>query len=232
VAFYQQLGTTCGNDPRAPLFSTILTDVNDGYANYNALDVNLSHRFSRRGQMLLSYTWSHTLDNVDPDIPGQNPNDPNFTGAQEYANAIFDQRHRFVLSGTYFAPLKINVGGVVTLASGLPFNIVTGNNNFGDPGATADRPVLNGVVLGRNAGRGAPIYEVSPYLERPFALGTERVRVNVRAEAFNIFNHASFVGYNGVAANVIQSLPAAVPLTGIANQLPARSFQFSARLQF
>jgi hypothetical protein len=87
-------------------------------------------------------------------------------------------------------------------------------------------------VLGRNAGRGESIYEVSPFVERPFALGTERVRLNLRAEAFNLFNHANFVGYNGVAGNVIQTLPAVVPLTGIANQLPARSFQFSARLQF
>ncbi len=45
-------------------------------------------------------------DNVDPDVPGQNPNDPNFTGRIEYGNAIFDQRHRFVLSGVYVLPWK------------------------------------------------------------------------------------------------------------------------------
>ena len=49
--------------------------------------------------MMASYTWSHTIDNVDPDLPSQNPNDPNFTGKIENANAIFDQRHRLVLSG-------------------------------------------------------------------------------------------------------------------------------------
>ena len=70
--------------------------------------------------MLASYTWSHAIDNVDPDIPSQNPNDPNFPGWAEVGNAIFDQRHRFVLSGTYIAPLKIRIGGIATLATGLP----------------------------------------------------------------------------------------------------------------
>jgi hypothetical protein len=182
--------------------------------------------------MLLSYTWSHTLDNVDPDVPGQNPNDPNLTGQQEYANAIFDQRHRVVLSGAYFAPFKINLGGVVTLATGLPYNIVTGQNNTGNPGAVTERPLLNGALLGRNAGRGLPIYEVSPFVERAFPLGTERVRVNLRAEAFNVFNHPNFVGYVGTAAPFLTAMPAVTPATGIANQLPARSFQFQARLQF
>jgi hypothetical protein len=232
------VGTTaCGGTAAAPLFSTVLTDVNNGYASYNALQLNLNHRFSRRGEMLLSYTWSHTLDNVDPDVPGQNPNDPNFTGREEYGNAIYDQRHRVVMSGTYFAPFKFNVGGVVTLATGLPFNIVTGNNNSGDPGATADRPVINGAVVGRNTGRGLPIYEVSPFVERALALGTERVQLKLRAEAFNVFNHANFVGYNNVFGNNDLN-PATIsksfgqPNTGIANQLPARSFQFTARLQF
>jgi hypothetical protein len=223
----------CGGTAPTPLFSTVLTDVNNGYANYNAFDLNLSHRFSRRGQMLLSYTWSHTLDNVDPDVPGQNPNDPNFTGHEEYGNAIYDQRHRVVMSGTYFAPFKINVGGVVTLATGLPFNPTTGVTNSGDPGATTDRPVINGVVVGRNSGRGLPIYEVSPFVERAFPLGTERVRLNLRAEAFNIFNHANFVGYNSVFGNTpIPNANFGTPATGISNQLPARSFQFHARLQF
>ena len=87
--------TSAATNPQPP-YSVIQSDVNDGYAYYDALDVNLSHRFSRRLSMLVSYTWSHALDNVDPDIPGQNPNDPNFTGRMENANAIFDQRHRFV----------------------------------------------------------------------------------------------------------------------------------------
>ena len=58
----------------------------------------------------------------------------------------------------------------MTLASGLPFNYTTGTTNSGDTGATTDRPVINGVVVGRNTGRGRPIYDVSPFIERSFAI--------------------------------------------------------------
>jgi len=242
IAFYAQAGTAC-NPAKAttpqPAFSTVLTDVNDGFANYNALDVNLTHRLNSRSVMLLSYTWSHALDNVDPDVPGQNPNDPNFAGAPEYGNAIFDERHRLVLSGFYAGPLKITLGGVATAGSGFPFNFTTGANNFGDAGATADRPVINGAVVGRNTGRGNWMFDVSPFVERPFRI-TERVALQLRAEAFNVLNHPNFVGYSGAFGNGAQPVPVCrcagggfgEPLTGITNQLPARSLQFQARLTF
>jgi Carboxypeptidase regulatory-like domain/TonB dependent receptor len=235
IWWYQQNGMTCSTtaatNPQPP-YAVIQSDVNDGYAYYDALDVNLSHRFSRKLSMLASYTWSHAIDNVDPDIPSQNPNDPNFTGKVENGNAIFDQRHRFVLSGLYVLPGKIEFGGVATLASGLPYNYTTGVTNSGDTGATTDRPVINGVVVGRNAGRGRPIYDVAPFLERPFAI-SERMRLIVRAEAFNVFNHANFVGYSGTYGNgATAGTGFGTPLAGITNQLPARSLQFSAKLTF
>jgi hypothetical protein len=183
--------------------------------------------------MLASYTWSHAIDNVDPDIPSQNPNDPNSPGKVENASAIFDQRQRFVLSGLYTLPFHINFGGVGTLGSGLPYNYTTGVTNSGDTGATTDRPVINGVVIGRNAGHGRPIYDVSPFLERAFALGTERVHLTLRAEAFNVFNHANFVGYSGTYGNgATAGTGFGQPLVGITNQLPARSMQFSGRVTF
>jgi hypothetical protein len=232
--WYTQHGAVCDSRTLTPPpYNVILSDVNNGYAYYHALDVNLSHHFSQRLLLLASYTWSHAIDNVDPDVPGQNPNDPNFIGKIENGNAIFDQRHRFVLSGVVLLPLKINFGGIATLASGLPFNFVTGLNNSGDPGATTDRPVIDGVVVGRNTGRGRAIYELSPFLERPFALGSERLRLVVRAEAFNVFNHANFVGYSGTYGNGAAPGPGfGQPLVGITNQLPARSMQFSVKLGF
>ncbi len=235
IAWYAQNNLTCNTttatNPQPP-YALIQSDSNGGYAYYDALDVNLTHRFGHRLSMLASYTWSHAIDNVDPDIPGQNPNDANFTGKVENANAIYDQRHRFVLSGGYNLPFKISVGGILTLASGLPYNIVTGTVNSGDTGATTDRPVINGVVIGRNAGRGNSIYDFSPFIEKAFAFG-ERLRINARAESFNVLNHANFVGYSGTYGN--GSTPAAgfgAPLVGITNQLPARSLQFSLKVSF
>jgi carboxypeptidase family protein len=234
VAFYAAAGRTCNPaaaNPPQPAFGVITTDVNNGFVTYNALNVNLSHSFTRRFAMLASYVYSHSIDNVDPDAPGGNPNDPNFTGAQEKGNAIFDQRHRFVLSGTFHAPFGINVGGITTLASGLPFNLVTGSNNSGDTGATTDRPVINGAVVGRNTGRGRAICEFSPFLEKTFPL-RENLRARLRAEAFNVLNHPNFVGYSGTFGNGAAPATLGSPLTGITNQLPARSLQFSFRLSY
>jgi hypothetical protein len=236
IAWYQQHSMTCtpgaATNPEPP-YSVIQTDVNDGYANYNALDVNVTHNFSHGFSMLASYTWSHTLDNVDPDTTSQNPNDTNFTGHQEYGNAIYDQRNRFVLSGIYVAPLKVHMGGVGTFASGLPYNYVTGVTNSGDTGATTDRPVINGTVVGRNTGLGGPIYSVDPFVARTFPVYHERVSLDLRAESFNVLNHANFVGYSGTYGNGATPGPGfGAPLAGITNQLPARSLQFSAKVSF
>ncbi|MBZ5723937.1 MAG: hypothetical protein LAP87_02965 [Acidobacteriia bacterium] len=99
------------------------------------------------------------------------------------------------------------MGAVAMPASGLPNNFTTGTTNGGNNGATTDRPAINGVVVGRNAGRGNAIYEISPFLERPFALGSERVHLVRRAESFNVFNHASFVRYSGASATAPQRVP-------------------------
>ncbi|MFZ0638982.1 MAG: carboxypeptidase regulatory-like domain-containing protein [Candidatus Acidiferrales bacterium] len=213
-----------------PAYSVIQSDVNDGFAFYDALDVDVSRRFSNGFEMLASYTWSHAIDNVDPDLPSQNPNDPNFTGNQEKGDAIYNQANRLVLSGVYTAPFKIRVGGVGTFGSGLPYNLVTGTTNSGDTGATTDRAVINGVVVGRNIGHGTPIYSVDPFVERPFIFA-ERYELNLRAEAFNVFNHPNFVGFNGTWGNGATAV-VGQPLAGITNQLPARELQFSVKFSF
>jgi hypothetical protein len=175
--------------------------------------------------------WSHTLDNVDPDSTSQNPNDPNQTGQAEYGNALYDQRNRLVLSGFYTVPLKVRIGGIATLAGGLPYNLVTGTTNSGDTGATTDRPVINGVVVGRDTGRGKPVYYVDPFVERDFAI-FERVHLDLRAEAFNVLNHANFVSFNGTYGNAAAPATLGTPNTGITAQLPARELQFSAKVSF
>jgi hypothetical protein len=235
IWWYQQNNLTCNpnaaTNPQPP-YAEIQADVNDGYLYYDALDVNLSHSFSQNLSMRLSYTWSHAIDNVDPDTTSQNPNDPLMTGKVENGNAIFDQRQRLVLSGVYILPGKVHFGGIGTFGSGLPFNYATGASNSGD-GATTDRPVINGVVVGRDTGHGMPIYDVAPYLERSFALGSERFHLLLRAEAFNVFNHANFVGYSGTWGNgATAGAGFGNPLVGITNQLPARSLQFMGKLTF
>jgi hypothetical protein len=236
IAWYAQHGGTCDpikNAGPTPPYSVIQSDVNGGMAWYDALDVNMSHHAHNGSALLASYTWSHTLDTVDPDTTSQNPNDPRVTGEAEMGNAIFDQRNRLVLSGVYAAPFGFTAGGVATLAGGLPYNYTTGVTNSGDTGATTDRPVINGVVVGRDTGRGTAIYSVDPFIGKRIALGTERLHANLRAEAFNALNHRNVVGFSGTYGNGATP-PAAfgTPLAGIINQLPARELQFSAQIEF
>ena len=83
-----------------------------------------------------------------------------------------------------------------------------------------------------NAGRGRPVYDFSPFVEKDFHFG-ERVRVRGRVESFNVFNHANFVGFSGTYGNGVAPGPGfGQPLTGITNQLLARSLQFSLRLMY
>jgi hypothetical protein len=239
IYFFQQRGTVCPttnltSSTVLPPYSVIQSDVNDGFLHYDALDVNLRHVFSNGFETLVSYTWSHTLDNVDPDATSQNPNDPLQTGLAEYGNALYDQRNRLVLSGLYVAPWNIHIGGVATLAGGLPYNLTTGATNSGDTGATTDRPVINGVVVGRNTGRGTPVYDVDPFISRAFPIFHERLKLDLRVEAFNALNHANFVTFNGVYGNTNTVAPASlgVPSYGVTAQLPARSLQFSGKFTF
>jgi hypothetical protein len=241
-AWYSQQGLTCDTSSKqgtassvaTPPYSVIQTDVNDGYLHYDALDLNVSHTFSSGFQMLASYTWSHTLDNVDPDTTSQNPNDPNFTQHTEYAPAIYDQRQRVVLSGEYLAPrILVRMGGVGSFASGLPYNIVTGTTNSGDTGGTTDRPVVNGAVIGRDAGRGKGLYSVDPFLGRAFPLAHERVQLDLRAEAFNVLYHANFTNYSGTYGNgTTPGVGFGAPLPGATSQLNPREMQFSAQVSF
>lgn len=218
--------------PVAGGFRQISATINDGNAWYDGLQVNLNKRFGNRFSMLLSYTYSHALDTAEPDVPSENPNDQTQLGSSfEKAPATLDQRNRAALSGWWQMPQGMVLGGLATLASGVPFNITTGVDNNGD-GINADRPVINGAVIGRNAGRGTPIYNFSTFFEKSLRF-SERFQLSLRAEAFNVLNHSNIYGRNGVFGNgPLPSPTFGMALGGLANVDPGREFQFSARFRF
>lgn len=214
-------------------FRRILVTVNEGSSIYHGMQANLNRRFGNRFSLLASYTYSHTINEVEPDAPGGDPNDVNQRGRFERADSLLDQRHRAAISGWYQLPQHFVVGGLTTLASGRPFNLTTGADNNGD-GANSDRPVINGSIVGRNAGRTTPVYDVSMFAGRDFSL-TERVRLDVRVESFNLFNHPNTVGRNGIFGNNVSGQPVVTfgqTVGGIANVEPGREFQLIGRLRF
>jgi hypothetical protein len=87
------------------------------------------------------------------------------------------------------------------LVSGVPLYVddstVGGGRRFNrtaftaPPTDPATRSALRQGTLGRNALRGFPVYQVDLALRRQFSL-TERVNLQFRAEAFNLFNHPNF----------------------------------------
>jgi len=212
-------------------YRRIIALVNDGLSRYDGLQVNLNRRLGRAFTVSAGYTYSHTINTVEPDGTQQDPNDANFLGRAERADSLLDQRHRAVLSGTWQLPARFVVGTVTQLASGRPYNITTGVDNNGD-NSTADRPVVNGALLGRNAGRGTPTYDAGAFAQRIFQAG-ERLRITVRAEGFNMLNHPNIYGRNSTWGNADAPLASlGTPLGGISNVDPGRQFQFLLRANF
>ncbi len=213
-------------------YGTITAIINAGSASYNGVEAKLTKQLSHHFTMLLSYTYSHSINTVEPDAAGQNPNDFNFLGApEEKASSQLDERNRAALSGWYDFPMGFRFGAVASLGSGFPYNVLTGVDNNGD-GVTADRPFLIGSVVPRNFGAGSPLYDVDSSLSKSFSFG-ERYKVELRAEAFNLFNHSNYYTRNGTYGNTLTANSQfGTPMGGLANVGPSRMMQFSLRFGF
>lgn len=221
-------------------FRRIQVVVNEGASIYNGLQVNLNKRFSNNFSLLASYTWSHTINTFEPDATGGDPNDVNQLGVYERGNSILDQHHRAVISGWYQLPFGFNIGGVQTLASGRPFNIVAGTDINGDS-SNNDRPFdfTTGRFFPRNAGLTKPVYETDAFIEKVFKYN-ERVQISVRAEGYNLFNHNNIVGVNATyysrfaagTNGIVLNPTFGQPLGGVTNTDPGRQFQFLFRVRY
>jgi hypothetical protein len=85
------------------------------------------------------------------------------------------------------------LSGMLQYYSALPMNITSGVNTIQGP---AGRPILNGDYIGRNVGSGNDFFGVNARLSRSFRL-TERWKMQVLAEAFNLLNHRNNLTRNG-----------------------------------
>ena len=203
-------GTTLGN----------ITEVgSSGNSSYNALWLTATRRLTNGWQFNASYTWSKSIDYTSFSTGGilvQNSYDlPSERGPSD-----FDARHRFVLSSIYDLPFKKNrlvsgwqFGVIVQSQSGNPFSVVTTNSTvngvantlrpdahgpvtvFGEVEQWFDTTAITAVPefgnLGRNAIIGPTFNNTDVSVIKNTYIG-EDLRVQFRAEVFDVFNHANF----------------------------------------
>jgi len=197
VALATQVATADGLGVGVPVpYDDVTPNSSTGSSSYNGLSVNLSKRFSHNFQALASYTWSHAFDDSADIITTSDAPQSNFNPRAERSVSIFDQRHRFVLSGVFnsgklggsmlgssFLPgvfSGFTVAPIFEVSSGRPFNIFTGTDSNFDFNSITDRP--NAVAIGSgvtSCGTAPVLSKYSPtgalnipcYLDAPITAG-------------------------------------------------------------
>jgi hypothetical protein len=254
----------------------------EGNSNYNALQVDLNHRFSHGLQLRGVYTWSKSLDNgatLNSSVAANSPGfvmDPRHIQA-DWGLSTFDVRNLAAINGTYELQVgsgkrflggvsgwrdKLvsgwSVSGIETLQSGFPFTPQLGFNpsNDGDtrnPVRPSYNPKFHGnVIVGGpnqyfnpnafivptngtygNAGRdtliGPGVAELDLSILKNTIL-TERLKLQFRAEFFNILNAVNFNTPNTIVFTSATSTPS--PTAGVitSTSTTSRQIQFALKL--
>ncbi len=211
--------------PGTPL-NNITQVESSGNSSYQAGWITATRRLTDHFQFDASYTWSKSLDYNSFSTGGiitQNSYD--LIGSRGLSD--FDARHRFVVSAIYQLPYRGNrlvegwqLSAIVQSQSGNPLNIVTTNSVVNGVAGTL-RPDVNGPVatpkhvdawfdvnafspvtrlgnLGRNVIVGPAFNNVDCSVSKTTAL-SDTLRLQLRAEVFDLFNHANF----GQPGNVV-----------------------------
>src|SRR6267154_633018 len=157
VALAKALGFPGGFGVPVP-FNSVDAQLSDGNSWYNALTFNLTKRFSHSFEMLSSYTYSHSIDDSTDLQSPLEPQDSRFPFL-ERSNSVNDQRHRWVTSAVFQSAqgqggdgfTKRFLGGftvapIIEVASGRPYNIITGTDTRLDLGASQARPSIGGAT--------------------------------------------------------------------------------------
>jgi hypothetical protein len=120
-------------------FGDMDANYSNGSSIYHGFTTNLRKRFNQHYEFLASYTWSHSIDDSTDLQSTLTPQDSFYPGLDR-STSLFDQRHRFVFSGVYQTGKVGNgfvrrvfsdwtIAPLLDVASGRPFNIITGNGD-------------------------------------------------------------------------------------------------------
>ncbi len=84
------------------------SQVNAGMSDYNALQAKIEKRMSHGYNLLATYTWSHSIDDVDTPLGSNNDTgDVNYNLvplSHDYSQSPWDTRQRFTFNGLYQLP--------------------------------------------------------------------------------------------------------------------------------
>ena len=179
-----------------PNFGNIGRFESSGDSYYNGLVLSLNKHASSWSTIRVSYTFSKALDNSGNFFFSTPQN--NFDLRDDRGRSDNDQRHRLTVSGWVESPKAhdssvfrralqgFQLSYIFSMASALPFNIVTGGDRNLDTSFN-DRPV----GIGRNTGRGFDFASLDLRLSRRFRF-TERVGLETIVESFNTLNRSNF----------------------------------------
>ncbi|MDQ1639031.1 MAG: hypothetical protein QOF62_2370 [Pyrinomonadaceae bacterium] len=195
---------------------------------YDGLLLSVEKRFSHNYQFRASYTLSKAFNYANDDqIPFSNgPLNPNNLQL-EYGPTPNDQRHRFTFSGVWDLPAGIRLAPILTLASGVPMDILVPGGGQRIPqlqrnaggrlfhtGAELNAFITKLNAVGGFAGQPLPLVsdnarfndKYSSFdlrLSKVFKVG-ERIKIEPLVEVFNLFNVTNVLGvsksnYSGFA---------------------------------
>lgn len=141
----------------------------------------------------------------------------------EWGRADFDQRQRFIMTGTFKAHDYFNLGMALTLNTGAPYTLTTGRDDNRDSFAL-DRPA----GVGRNTLQGPGYAQLDLRWSREFSLSKAKKddgpSLSVNADAFNVLNRVNYAGFIGNQSS---------PFFGQAVAArPQRRLQFSLNFTF
>jgi hypothetical protein len=203
----------------------------EGVQTGNALELTFRGRLTRyfngQAQYRLSKTYNNTggisargkylVANGGNFFPANSYN-PN----AEWARSDTDQRNQLNLLGTITSGPWLDLGLVLELYSGLPYDVTTGADNNHD-GVFADRPP----GVSRNSGHGPGYADLDVNLSHTFLLGhhaNEPENLRVGFSSFDVLNHPNDMSYVGIITSPFFGRAVAAD--------PPRRMQISAEFSF
>jgi hypothetical protein len=231
--------------------ASVLQYTSFGETWYRGLTLSLDAAPRSGSAVRLSYTWSKaedtTTDFQSAFLPqdngrGRDPSEPDrlpldFRSRDERGPALHDQRHRVVASAVTQLPWALRAAGLLSAASGWPFNVLAGVDLNGDrdggsfPSDRARRvPADPATSLARNSDRLPAQVSLDLRISRPVAAGP--LEIEPMLEVFNVFNRTNFVEVQNVfGAGPYPDQPS--PTYGQYTQAgPARQVQLAVRVAF